>query len=72
MEFSREEYWKQRPDNIGSKRLKPNFVAFLGKHIKQVGNKMLPVNRAQSREKLPDKRNSKKVRDLRTSLGCKK
>lgn len=68
--MDKKEYWKQRPDNIGSKRPKPNFVAFLGKHIKQVGSKMMPANRAQYREKLPDQRNNKKARDLRTSLGC--
>ena len=69
--MDKKSYWKNKPNNIGSKRPKPNFVIVLGKHIKQVGGKITPVNRKQSRKKEPNQRNHKKARDLRTSLGIK-
>jgi hypothetical protein len=63
--FNKKKYWEEKPNNIGSKRPKPLFVERLGA-LRQIGNKLIPLNRAQYRQKPPHQRDDKKSRDRRT------
>ena len=63
--FNREQYWIDRPFNVGSKRPKPTFTEIAGKHLKQFGGKIILLNRKQDRMK-SHIRNDKKHRDDRT------
>ena len=67
MAFDKLKYWKEKPNNIGSKRPKPTFIESVGKTIIQLGSKISIVSRREARYKQPDVRNTKKHRDQRTA-----
>lgn len=64
---NKELYWKNKEDNVGSKRPKPVVVRSEGT-IRQLGNKLVKMTRKEFRYKRPDERNTKTHRDYRTKV----
>ena len=54
MTFDKKEYWKQKKDNIGSKRKKPNITPSGDAQIMFLNGKMVTMNRANRRLKEPN------------------
>lgn len=62
MSFDKDEYWKNKKDNVGSKRPKPIIVETGDiKNYVHVGSKLVPCNRSFSRRKNVDHRKVSKT-----------